>query len=78
MSFEIIAKYKCEKPKMIIDSIINDEIVNNRYKIQYDYEESFVIVKMYSEDLKLLQKVFNSFSQRFKLASDTYDFCFEN
>lgn len=78
MTFEISVKYSCENPQLVIDSIKHDEIENDDCKITYKAMEEFVNVEIISKDLKILQKTFNSFSQRYKLATDTYNFCLKN
>lgn len=78
MTFEISVKYSCENPQLVIDSIKHDEIENDDCSITYKAVEEFVNVEIISKDLKILQKTFNSFSQRFKLATDTLNFCLNN
>lgn len=74
---EICAKLECENPKMIIETIKHDDLENNGCKVDYSSTDLHLLVKMTSQDLKTLQKTFNAFSQRFKLATDTYKFCIE-
>jgi hypothetical protein len=75
MEYEISIKYKCENPSIICKSIQQDDLENTSCSIEYIPDNNFLKILMKSSDMKNLQKSFNRFSQRFKLAEDTYEFC---
>ncbi|WUR02415.1 uncharacterized protein VNE69_01352 [Vairimorpha necatrix] len=78
MKYEIFVKYPCENPSIICKSIQQDDIENTTSSIKYTTEDGYLTVNIKSEDMKNLQKSYNSFSQRFKLAEDAYNFCKNN
>ncbi|KKO76016.1 hypothetical protein AAJ76_800076036 [Vairimorpha ceranae] len=77
MKYEIKIRYPCENPEIICNSIKQDDIENTTCNLKYTIEETYLSVVISSTDIKNLQKSFNSFSQRFKLAEDAYNFCKE-
>lgn len=78
MMHKLILQLECDNPQLFYKSLYQDNIDSIDCKIHFELQEKNLIVNFISDSIINLQKTFNSFTQRYKLAEDTYKFCLKN
>lgn len=74
----LILQLTCDQPQLFYNSLHQDNIDSIECSIKFEIQSEILVVYFESDNINNLQKAFNSFTQRYKLAEDTYKFCLKN